>query len=861
MMSRKKHIFLWVFLALVLVVAGSMLIPTIRVRVLGLFRGEPFFDGLPASAWSQKLHEEKLQSQPGERGPVFDQLKKGGKAVLPVLMEIAFPGNSPGREEGQLLLLLQGETAVPPLVKALKKPAIEDRKLATVILGSIGGKAKPAVATLVRMLDDAEGQIRVAAIVALQQIGSDEAVPDLIQILEGKGTSTNPDWLAEAAKALGKIGPQAKSAVPALIACLKAPDPRLNLEACLALAQIGKDSLPAVPDLIAILKNPKSSARASAMLALGQIGPGAKQAVPVLIGVLEEGDATLRETAKDALARMGAAAASAVPALLGYFGDKAPIQEIGPAAIPELIKLLPGPDRDGKGISGNWLKKFGKAATPALLEALAKDKDPIVRRAVATMLRGSNWGEAKDVIPGLIAVLGDMHRRIAEEAAVSILSFRQEAQPFLEEAVRGKNQTLRLESVQLLGKLGLSGKSSTKLLLSLLKDEDPAFRLATIRALGNMNVHPKEAVPILLDALKSKNQTIWIMPQLAIHGRGAKEAVPLLAKILLEDPDWKMRRLAAYSLARIGADRETMLPALKKALGDKHEMVRAEAAEALGGSRFAADELVPLLTKLLEDKSPEVQAGAIAGLGQLGKAAKSAVPLISKIAKTSEEMPAGRMGRDLRSTCVIAFGNIGPAAKEAAPLLLSWLPAAKSEETRLDIMQSLGQIQATEAAKVLRPLVRTGKGYEGIVAALAWWRIEQAPEALAFLEQGLTAKSGRGAYIEAIGKIGAPARKSVPALIKILQRDKDLDQRALAAEALGRIGAFARPAIKSLIESLRTPHAGMRIQAALALAQFDEDAKDAVPRLLPLLDDPESPELRQAAADALQRIDPDALRP
>jgi HEAT repeat protein len=385
--------------------------------------------------------------------------------------------------------------------------------------------------------------------------------------------------------------------------------------------------------------------------------------------------------------------------------------------------------------------------------------------------------------------------------------------------------------------------------------------LTVVRALGSMNVHPKEAVPILLEALKSKKLTLVILPQLAVHGRAAKEAVPLICTILDQDPDWKTRRLAAYSLGRIGADRETMLPALKKALADKHELVRAEAAEALGGSRFAADELVPLLTKLLEDKSPEVKAGAIAGLGQLGKSAKAAVPLVHKIAKSSEDLPPNKEGRDLRATCVVALGNIGPAAKEAAPLLLSWLATSKSEDVRLEIIHTLGQIQAQEAAKVLKPLVKKGKGYEGIVAALAWWRIEQVPEALAFLEEGLKAKSGRGAYIEAIGKVGAPARKAVPDLINILQRDKDMDQRALAAEALGRIGPFARPAIKSLIESLRTPHAGLRTQAALALAQFEDDAKDASPRLVPLLDDPESPQVRQAAADALQRIDPDALRP
>jgi HEAT repeat protein len=268
-----------------------------------------------------------------------------------------------------------------------------------------------------------------------------------------------------------------------------------------------------------------------------------------------------------------------------------------------------------------------------------------------------------------------------------------------------------------------------------------------------------------------------------------------------------------------------------------------------------------LLTKLLEEKSTEVKAGAIAGLGQLGKPAKTAVPLILRIAKTADELPAGKEGRDLRGVCTTTLGNIGPAAKEASSLLLSWLAAAKTEDSRAAIIQALGQIQASEAVKTLRPLVRKDNGYEATIAALAWWHIEQAPQALTFLEEGLKGKTGRSAFIEAVGKIGAPARKAVPVLIDILQRDPDLDQRALAAQALSRIGPFARPAIKTLIEALRLPHASLRIQAALALAQFEDDAKDAVPRLLPLLDDPESPQLRQAAFDAVQRIDPDALRP
>src|SRR5262249_19077061 len=150
-------------LSLVLVVGAGMLAPAIRVRVLGVFRGEAFYEGLPASAWSQKLKSE-LPDGGGPWTPIIFQLSED-KAAVPVLMEIAFQNKSPGQEQAQILLVYHREIVVPVLVKALKRPAAEDRKVAALLLGAIGGKAKPAVPTLVRMLEDSDEQVRLAAIV------------------------------------------------------------------------------------------------------------------------------------------------------------------------------------------------------------------------------------------------------------------------------------------------------------------------------------------------------------------------------------------------------------------------------------------------------------------------------------------------------------------------------------------------------------------------------------------------------------------------------------------------------------------------------------------------------------------------
>jgi HEAT repeat protein len=851
-----------VALAVLLIVTAGLVITGTHVRLLGFFRGEQFFDGLPASAWSQELHDQDKSR--GETS-AFARLKKGGDGAMPVLMAIAFQSDSPGRGQAKELLISQGASAVPPLVKALKKPA--DRKQSAAMLGDLGGKAQPAVKPLASLLDDDDPEVRAAAMAALGKIGRDagDAVPELIPILQGKAIAKDPAWQAQAAKILGQIGAPANKAVPALTACLTHSDKQLALEACQALARMEGDAAPAAPTLVALVKDPQSPLRAKAAFALGKIGPDAKVAVPVLIEALgDSNDAVLRENSKDALGRMGSAARPAVRTLVVTFGRGAPIGEIGPAAVPELIPLLASPKEATRADAKYFLETLRKSATPAMLTALKENDNEAVRQSVAEIL-DPGWGEARDIVPVLFQALMEDEESVGQAARAGIVRFDVAALPFLEQQLRGKNEDLHLEAAQLIGRLGPKARSSAPFLLDVLKDEEEksaALRLTVARALGNMGYHPRQALPVLLDALEDDDADITMLELielLAPHGRAAKEAAPIIAQLLVENKDWRVRRQAALTLGRIGVASEDSLPALKTAVKDKHEAVRAAAAEGLGGSGIPGDEVAPLLTKLLDDPAKDVQVAAIGGLGKLGSAAKAAAPLIHKIAQATVEAPAGAKQPDLRVLCITTLGSIGPAAKEAAPLLLSWLSTAKSEDDRRIIVQALGQMKAEEAAKVLEPLMRKENGAVGAAAAVALWRIEKKPAALTFLQDGLKEKKGRGPFIQGIGQVGSEAWESVSALKEILMRDPDLEQRALAAEALGHIGKGARPALKALVDALKLPHQGVRIQAARALGQFEEDAEDAVPFLQDLMNDPQSPRVREAAVDALRQIDPEAV--
>jgi HEAT repeat protein len=101
-----------------------------------------------------------------------------------------------------------------------------------------------------------------------------------------------------AATALGRIGPAAAWAVPALITALGDADMEVRDNAAQALEQIGPA---AVPTLITALGNANGRVRWKAAQALEQIGPAAVEAVPALITALGDDDVGVRSAAAKAL--------------------------------------------------------------------------------------------------------------------------------------------------------------------------------------------------------------------------------------------------------------------------------------------------------------------------------------------------------------------------------------------------------------------------------------------------------------------------------------------------------------------------------------------------------------------------------
>jgi HEAT repeat protein len=242
-----------------------------------------------------------------------------GKDAIPDLREVLKSDNREVCYRAVRALGLIGKDAVPTLSEALQSKYSEVRQASLYALGTLGPSAKGAVPQLIQLMKNSAGRgSELQDVVrALGEIGPDakEAVPSIIEAMQvERNRSGNPWRFADAlalmgedgviavaaglkhndvlvrraaSRALRRMGPAGKKAVPALTDALTDPDPRVRRDSVEALGQIGPDAKAAVPALINAMKDEKSIRRL-AVTALGQIGPDAKSAVDPLLKALTD---------------------------------------------------------------------------------------------------------------------------------------------------------------------------------------------------------------------------------------------------------------------------------------------------------------------------------------------------------------------------------------------------------------------------------------------------------------------------------------------------------------------------------------------------------------------------------------------
>jgi HEAT repeat protein len=443
---------------------------------------------------------------------------------------------------------------VPTLQDALQSPSAPVRKAAAQALGDVGAVAKPAVPALIEALHDPDGNVRWTTAEALGRIGGDAeaAVPTLAEALR------DPALRTMAADALGGIGPAARGAVPLLHDALKDTDTAYRWTAAVALTRIdSKSAKVALPLLIEKLKSSDGRARWDAMMFVSPMGLDAREAAPAVLQMVKDGDGV----AATVLASIaGPDAVEAVPLLVQVLSEdwdtSDSIAQVGPAAVPELVKAL----KKKEGNHALIVKALGliapkaKELIPTLLEAV-KDPDKAVRAAAVNALAGIE-PKVQEAVPALTAALKDEDTGVRLAAVQALIAIRgpeaKEPIAALAELLAHTEASTRRDAASALADLGIAAKETLPALTRLLKDPDGGVRSAAAWAVAR------------------------------IKSAEAAQASVTVMLPALEDKEARVRQEGARFLGQLGPDAKTAIPALTKALQDDDDEVRKAAAEALG---------------------------------------------------------------------------------------------------------------------------------------------------------------------------------------------------------------------------------------------------------------------------------------
>jgi HEAT repeat protein len=354
---------------------------------------------------------------------------------------------------------------------------------------------------------------------------------------------------------LAELGPAAAPAVEPLTTALADDDPGIRMQAALALGQIGPEAKTAVPALIGVLENePLTGVRYTAAYALGLIGD--KQAVPALKKASVGKDTLLNTLSIWGIAKLEPenekAVSKAVDAIVAAMEDKRP--EVRQAAAQALWDLKAPHEKVG----------------PALAAAL-KDDDPEVVAHVLDSL--ASLGEK--IAPRVSAALEDPKRRAKGLALVQRMGpqAKQCVQPLVKllgektESAADSDE-LKIQVLMALGAIGPDAADAVAPVSESLASKNAQVAGAACYALGRIGPPAAAALPEITKQLESDSVYTRVSAAWALaaidedKAHVAKLVLPLLIKAL--DSDIPMVQIeAAETLGTLGATAKSALPKLK----------------------------------------------------------------------------------------------------------------------------------------------------------------------------------------------------------------------------------------------------------------------------------------------------------
>ena len=508
------------------------------------------------------------------------------KALLPLLLSF---------DEFTRMAAADGIAAVGPEMipmLLLTTDAMEGRLYREGIvesLANMGEDAAPAIPALLewqRTADSAYFRRRIDG--ALTQMGHVDVqgrVDRLVTDMQGAPDHTRYLNIV----ALGKLGPQAESAVPALIEAL-ADDhtARVALEALGAITT--EDDWPAVVEATEPL--------------LGIAGWEGTSCAVHLASFGEPGRALLARGISDPSAIVRR---NAVHGLAGVEPDA------GKEAFKILRRLLQSdPSGELRVDAARALARYGARALPTLQRAIDHEQDGYFRSQLVSALEPLGL----DALPIWRSELTSEYEYVRSAAAYNIGGL----EPPVVELV-------------------------PDLLLAASRDIGGGSAVQAIETFG------EPAVPFLIEGLRSASPAVRKEAALCLGriGEPAVAAVPDLARAL-DDDDKGVRQWAAFALGRMGSAAGGAVEDLRAALTDPEPWVRGNAAEALGGIGYpdATLAIPDLVDVVVHDRSYEPPNKAAEALGKFGPMASEAIqPLAAALEREDKDRLRAAAARTL----------------------------------------------------------------------------------------------------------------------------------------------------------------------------------------------------------------------
>jgi HEAT repeat protein len=324
------------------------------------------------------------------------------------------------------------------------------------------------------------------------------AVASLVEMLKKSSA-----WRVSAARALARMGPDAKDAALALAGVLDDQHDVTRFEAVQALRSIGRDARAALPAVVAARVDRNLDVRLKLAVAIQRLGGEARDCLPVLLEAVKDEKPQRRDVGHDTLRRFGPAARDATPVLLGLLRGSDPRGRLEAAVT--LVRVNPSQS---------------DTAFDTLLDLLPTPVNGTVRLDAAYWLWELDRHNPR-ALAFLINTLSDLSAGMRNNASIIFLRMGAEGKlglPHLLGMLEDDADDVRVHAAAAIRRIDPGNARARIALTALLKDRAvlPELRERASLHLGGEGPAGKDAVPLLLESLKSPIRAIRVSAAAAL---------------------------------------------------------------------------------------------------------------------------------------------------------------------------------------------------------------------------------------------------------------------------------------------------------------------------------------------------------